>query len=415
MKRIAGLCVCILLVLLVCFTDGYFQRKRIREAVSGGVQKIMPAVRTEREANTVRVLIKTADYASNYHAAVTISSEKGFQVRGESERAVLGGQEETFFESSSDFGTGDVLKLSAEDGKFQIRALGRARESEVYEGELELRKTDEGLLLINELLLEDYLCGVVPSEMPSSYPAEALKVQAICARTYVKKRMQESGELFADVDDSVSYQVYNNQDRTEETDKAVRETAGMVLTDGRELIDALYYSTSCGLDAGLDLSQEAVFAALLSKDPQTAYEAGEPWYRWQTDILLENLAGTADFCIESRLKSGAVDRILVTGPDGEQRAVEGEYQVREFLAGAAPAILRQDGVTVDQPALLPSAFFVMQPLMEGEYLRGYHLVGGGYGHGIGMSQNGAKHMALAGADYREILQYYYRGSVIQGG
>ena len=96
-----------------------------------------------------------------------------------------------------------------------------------YPGELQYYEEAQGWVIINEVPLEEYLCRVVPSEMPSGYAAEALKAQAVCARTYAVWQMQEYAypEYKAHVNDSVSYQVYNNVESQEETRQAV-EKAG---------------------------------------------------------------------------------------------------------------------------------------------------------------------------------------------
>lgn len=93
-----------------------------------------------------------------------------------------------------------------------------------------------GLYLVNELPLETYLACVVPSEMPSGYSTEALKAQAVCARTYACQELEVWAypECEAHVDDSVSFQVYGNTDRSYSTDWAVAETAGQILTYGGE-------------------------------------------------------------------------------------------------------------------------------------------------------------------------------------
>ena len=115
-----------------------------------------------------------------------------------------------------------------------------ARGVPVYEGTLEIHKTEQGLYLVNELDLETYLKYVVPSEMPASYSQEALKAQAVCARTYAVRAMENYAleEYQAQVDDSVSYQVYNNLDRQENTDLAVDSTAGQIMTFEGEPITA---------------------------------------------------------------------------------------------------------------------------------------------------------------------------------
>ena len=104
----------------------------------------------------------------------------------------------------------------------------RGHGTPVYEGTMEVWPAEEGFYLVNELPFETYLKYVVPSEMPSGYAKEALKAQAVCARTYACKQLQsyDFPECRAHVDDSVSYQVYNNTGAAESTSQAVDETVG---------------------------------------------------------------------------------------------------------------------------------------------------------------------------------------------
>lgn len=412
MKKIVFLSAGIMLLLMASLVDARIQKRKLAEAsASGSIQA--EAADTEPQSDvqdTIRVLIKTDNFAEEYHSEIAVTSDGAFTVSDGERRYEYDASERLEITAQGDiFAESEVLYLTSEKDGFRLPELVRERSSDLYEGTLEIRRTPKGLLVINELPLERYLCGVVPSEMPSGYPLEALKAQAVCARTYAQRQIGEmrAAEFFADVDDSVSYQVYNNQEHSASTDAAVRTTAGEVLMQGDAFAEALYYSTSCGMDVRTDLSQESVFASFLTDSSVRAYEAEEPWYRWQTDIALENLGGVAELRITQRLPSGCISRMEAVMADGETAVYEGEYRVREFLAGAAPVVTLQDGETLSGMALLPSAFFIMQPQREDGVLTGYHILGGGYGHGIGMSQNGAKHMALEGKGYKEILQTYY--------
>ena len=112
---------------------------------------------------------------------------------------------------------------------------------------MEVKAEEGGLVLINELYLEDYLKKVVPSEMPASYEKEALKAQAV--RPYLCLSPIQGnayGQYGAHVDDSTSFQVYNNINTSERTDQAVNETYGQMLFYNNKPIEAFYYSTSCG-------------------------------------------------------------------------------------------------------------------------------------------------------------------------
>ena len=90
---------------------------------------------------------------------------------------------------------------------------------------------EEGMTVINELPMESYLCRVVPSEMPASYEMEALKAQAVCARSYAVRQMQDYAypEYQAHVNDSVEYQVYNNSYPADTATQAVKDTTGQVV------------------------------------------------------------------------------------------------------------------------------------------------------------------------------------------
>lgn len=111
-----------------------------------------------------------------------------------------------------------------------------------------MSKESDGLLLINELDVEDYLTRVVPSEMPSNYELEALKAQAVCARTYAYRQIKANAysRYGAHVDDSTNYQVYNNTESSERTNLAVKETDGKIVYYNDTPAETYYFSTSCG-------------------------------------------------------------------------------------------------------------------------------------------------------------------------
>ncbi len=164
----------------------------------------------------IRVALTDSDFQFVYHDSVTIS---------------LNG-EETVYEAEALRGRNEIISIPEQEGGILIPSIHRQCGTPSYGGRLEIRPCEAGLLAINILPLEKYLEAVVPSEMPSTYEKEALKAQAVCARTYAWKQMQGSRlhEYGADVDDSVSYQVYQNVAPQESTTKAVRETEGMILS-----------------------------------------------------------------------------------------------------------------------------------------------------------------------------------------
>ena len=404
--------------------------------------------------------------------------------------------------------------------KTTVDSILRNGKTPVYPGNFEIEKTDEGFLLVNELALEDYLRFVVPSEMPASYPAEALKAQAVCARTYAYMHMLHAGlqNYGAHVDDSAAFQVYNNIAEASETSEAVYETKGQMLLSGGAPVTAYFYSTSCGYgtdltawnltygdemaatdgylrarniakgqmlsdtqnpdahssDAqesaeGSKLAEEDSFAAFIKTADADSFEQEDTYYRWRydtaldTELLLANLQaryekspgniqrkkgnGYVDekpeklgmvtgLTVVKRTTGGVMTELLIEGTEDTYR-VCGEQNIRYVLAGENTKIAL--GVDYGKEGIingmLPSSFFVIEPVFEesdvvvpegkaeSETKRdskrkeeklvvvSYRLYGGGFGHGIGMSQNAARRMAQAGYDYKQILQFFYECSI----
>lgn len=143
-----------------------------------------------------------------------------------------------------------VLITNKETGGIYHENVEKWKGNHGYRGEIEIIEEDSGCVVINELPLEEYLYSVVPSEMPASYPMEALKAQAICARTYAYLHVLSPAypEWNAHVDDTTAYQVYHSVEEQESTTQAVNETCGIVLIapDKMSLAETYYYSTSCG-------------------------------------------------------------------------------------------------------------------------------------------------------------------------
>lgn len=409
MKKMILLAMTILMLFLLGILDGYQQKKMEweQENVKQEPIPVKESKKMEDREEMIRVLIKSDNFASEYHENIRFCAENGFYQK---DRLGIKRYDKTegCTISPSDFKEKeDVIYLTSEDGYFCLPDLKRGWEAPVYYGTMEVRKTEEGLLLINELPMETYLCGVLPSEMPSAYPMEALKAQAVCARTYagVQKLEKREKAFFADVDDSVSFQVYNNQMPSKETTQAVRETAHQVLMEEGKLADTWYYSTSCGINVGMDFSKDAVFAAFLMQGGTKAYESGEPWFRWSTTVGLGDTIRSLE--VTKRAPDGRAEELLIRMEGGVEETVCGEYGIREYLGALCGDVTLQDGSCVADMALLPSAYFILQPEYKKETLTGYQMLGGGYGHGNGMSQNGAKCMAEEGIGYEEILENYY--------
>ncbi|MCM1425012.1 MAG: SpoIID/LytB domain-containing protein, partial [Eubacterium sp.] len=187
-------------------------------------------VSREGEIDQIRVLLKnTADGGYYYEEAKVTADGEETVVRADELRD----------------GERRIFQCRALTDKVKLEIEGITKEEPYYRGALEFYKTPQGMVIINELPLEEYLYAVVPSEMPASYPKEALKAQAVCARTYAFRYILHAGfaDLGAHLDDTTSYQVYHNIAENTATTTAVKETSGMMLYYQGQLADNYYYST----------------------------------------------------------------------------------------------------------------------------------------------------------------------------
>lgn len=381
-----------------------------------------------QSGKNIRVLIMTEGYRQIVHKEAVCHADGGIIIEsgGKSEE-YDGGQSITISKDDPRFQNGSIKMRAKDGGAVTLESIQRGYGSPSYEGKLEFYATSEGVVIVNELSVEQYLCKVVPSEMPASYQKEALKAQAVCARNYAYRQMEDYAypEYQAHVNDSTDYQVYNNSPAQETSTDAVAETKGEKLTYKGNVVTTYYYSTSCGKTTTLkawgtgDNEKNGYLKSVEVKDKEGDYEKDLPWYRWEADIDTDTLSAL----IRENLKKeiGTVQSLEVTakGPGGVALGikatgdkgsvtVETENKIRQALGGSGYEIRRQDGSCVKSAALLPSAFITIEK--AGNVFK---IKGGGYGHGIGMSQNGANEMAKKGKNYQEILQMFYPGTAIE--
>ena len=323
-----------------------------------------------------------------------------------------------------------------------VSLTGKPEDETVYPGSFVIYKSEEGLLVVNELDLEMYLRYVVPSEMPSSYEVEALKAQAVCARTYAYRQIQANAysQYGAHVDDSTNYQVYNNIDSNERTNLAIKETDGEMVFYGDTPAETYYFSTSCGYTTdgtiwgadlkdvpylqGIaltedkkmeDMTKNEVFVPFIQGQGMKNYDSGYSMYRWSTTITNKKLAEKIDdigtiqaLFVTERGTGGIAKTVKVIGSEGE-KVLKGQTQIRNMLGASDLVYKKNDGSTMTDWASLPSAFIAVDETARDEEkgTRTFTIWGGGYGHGVGMSQNGAQQMAKEGKTYKEILNFFY--------
>jgi stage II sporulation protein D len=311
-----------------------------------------------------------------------------------------------------------------------------------YRGIAEVMRNAAGTLAgINDVLMEEYLYGVVPRELgPAQYPeAEAQKAQAVAARTYAHGNLGKHWNNGYDLLATVQDQVYGGSAAEHSiSTAAVNATAGIVATYNGNLINALFYATSGGKTSNVEdvftgtdaymrsvwdapAGQELPSVSALLTDLRTpawtgAYAGWHTYHRWNyTWTMAQMSCVVGDFADRAVGNVTAINILSRSSTSGRVTQIQfvtdqGTFTQTGTAIRSAMPYINTSGV----PTLLPSTLFVIERLTNSSgQLTGYRVYGGGNGHGAGMAQTGAVGMARAGHTYTQILQKYYTGIVLQ--
>ncbi len=321
-------------------------------------------------------------------------------------------------------------------------------EERVYPEEIRFELDNEGkLVVINVLPVETYLLGVVPSEMSGEFPVEALKAQAVAARSELLSKLGvvHQSDPF-DVCADVHCQVYSGLNkRTHRSDYAVKSTTGCVLYYNGRVCETVY-SAACGghgesaehlwgstipylegrydgpykyyqfgaLDSEIDVkrwidARPKVYCNSLHKHCPRAMEYTQKYFRWEVQYTQEEMQSIVrlktgqepgfvlDILPVKRGVSGRITRLEIIGTL-DTIEVKGELEIRKKLS---------------ENTLWSACFYIEKRGPNGLPPTGFLIKGAGWGHGVGMCQTGAATMALTGKKYAEILNHYYRGTQIR--
>ncbi|MDR2779129.1 MAG: SpoIID/LytB domain-containing protein [Puniceicoccales bacterium] len=344
-----------------------------------------------------------------------------------------------------------VIKCS--NGFLGVKNLQRLGKQALYRGNFEIIKTNnKQFFLINVVAIEDYLKSVVPNEMPIKFGFEALKAQAVVARNYaLSPRIKEYKEF--DLYDSVASQVYfgiNTEYPT--SNKAIKETEGLVLLYNWDLILALYFSTSCGhtetyenafADSKTnmfsnsplpylrgkpdnptigDLSNENVARSFFRSNPKS-FDVESKYFRWQKEWDVQELKNVLQASLMEQKDCGFIDGFSRNPNDlgdiqrisVKKRGVSGQVMELVVVTTTQKISIKKEliirRVFKKDGNLLPSANFVFDHLKDKNgKLTKIIAYGGGFGHAVGMSQYGAGFMAThLNKTFDQILKWYYQG------
>lgn len=336
--------------------------------------------------------------------------------------------------------TANPVVVSSTSGLIRINGA-------VYRGKGEVRVNGSAMLAgVNELPVEQYLYGVLPRELgPIAYPEfEAQKAQAVAARTFAvagfNRRASDGYDLRATTDDQV-YGGYSVEHPV--SNSAVDATAGLVATFGGNLISAVYSSASGGHSADNEESFAAAPVAYLRgvpdaqrgqalehvpsmdmfrahRNPTSLRAAREGdldsdwsrYHRWTFEWTNEEISEVVSAYAKTNVGAVTAINVLERGPSGRVIRLEyvtdaGNFQADRFAIRSSLTYLSLSGVWTS----LPSTLFFVEEVRDPrtKALEGFRVFGGGFGHGVGLSQTGAVGMAEKGASFDEILRHYYRG------
>lgn len=283
-----------------------------------------------------------------------------------------------------------------------VKAEGNAPKKKTQDPAITVSVYRDQLKRVDNLPLRDYLIGVVACEMPAEFDIEALKAQALAARTYIANRLlnkSSSSGKKAEVTDTQNDQVYKNRDelkkiwgsdyswKIKKIEKAVDATENQVITYKGQLISPQFFSTSNGYtENSEDYWQNAI---PYLKSVKSDWDENTPKFSYIEPIPVTKVE--KNLGIQLNAKNGAVGKVL--SRTAGKRVAKFEIGRKIF-----------SGRTVREKLNLRSTDFKMKRSGDKIYVTTY-----GYGHGVGMSQYGANGMAADGKNYKDIVKYYYQG------
>ena len=435
------------------------------EIIKSGDTALAALVTDEMVSTDVRVILCNDSFNSYELPYLQVTSEYAFKViYPEEEVMVNGGEVVTISCEDYEEGQEITVESAVKDGKLKVLNLNRTCGNPVYFGKLEVNVESEYINVINIVPLEKYLYSVVSSMITADTNEEAIKAMAVCARGYAYSKILDGSfsAYDAHLDDSSLSQLYGDAEELPEAKKAVKDTYGVVPVYDGNVIVPLTFSTSCGVTCTnediwggtaypylesnveslnketIDLSTEEDFVKFM--EDSMGYDTIEkemPYYRWYVSYTTDEISRAVNSMLEERINmsadninviveddvvsgseitdigeiteieiaerstSGVVTKLIIKGTIATVE-VTGQTNIRNLITPVNQQIVRQDGKAITGWTSLPSPFYYVEKTEDG-----FTIFGGGFGHGAGMSLNGANLMAEAGQNYKYILRHYY--------
>jgi len=278
-----------------------------------------------------------------------------------------------------------------------VRVNGRA-----FRGGIILRKDGSLLSAINEVEVEDYLRGVLPRELSPAWNEDALKAQAVVSRTYIMANLGRFAKQGYDLTSCENSQVYGGLDCEQNTtSEAVRATAGEVLKYRGEIARAYFHADAAGHTESPEFVWGSSEPPPYLKGRREPVRNETPYSSWEYEIGFEELARVLE---KNDYKTGRIKRVVARGKTGAGRVknfmLYSETGKTEIKSGKFRTMLGGRNIKSTK----------IQNIINGR--KSVVFKGSGWGHGVGMSQWGAKELAEKGWDYKKILRLYFPGTRI---
>ena len=336
----------------------------------------------------------------------------------------------------------DEVEISSGKNLLEVNTTNKPQAERLYGGSLRLQPNSHGeFTLVNHVSLETYLRGVVPYEIGANAPAEAVAAQTIIARTYALRNLRRFAVDNYQLCATVHCQVYKGlNDANPTSDRAIAKTAGLVLTYDNELIDALYSSTTGGVTASFEdtwngkerpylqpvidapkpfwdllkypLNNERSFRHFIGLTKGFNETGRKGVFRWRKTRSIANLNQDLRKYLR-KTRHPLADFTTIESMQIQRRSRSGRILALTIQTDIGKLQLHKNEI---RSALEPprSTFFYLEPIYDkAKELNGYAFVGGGFGHGVGMSQYGSYNLANLGWSAEQILAFYYPQTTLQ--
>lgn len=407
---------------------------------------MMSAMAFNSFASDIPDFLRIGINSSSLASSVTIKSDGGIYTEAFFAMPEEGAEESPFYiADSAVISVGENGTLICNDIETDESSIDFLKTSEFiecqgkkYRGAIRLSVLRGKILIINVINIDEYLYGVVGKEMSPSFPIEALKAQSVAARNYAICSLGRHSSEGFDLCNGIHCQAYAGvSGEAESVREAVDETSGKLLRYHGKIVECYYYASN----GGYSESSENIWVSELGylKGKRDPFEDPErtPNYKWEVTFTAEDMKKTLagrgidigdilDIEVTKYSKNKHVLEIKIVGTKGEKfyykdniraafpKEVKSTYfTVTSGSSGVSAKVLGVNGLY--SVTIAPSHVLTGNGLekLSGKGKAGeFTFSGGGYGHGVGMSQYGAKFMAEEGYTYDEILDFYYTDTEI---